>query len=205
MKKHDTKRLADFLYEIGTMRKLARMHRQTFLTDDMTDNISSHSYRVTMIGWLLAKMEEIDPYKTVMMCLLHDLGEVRSNDHNWVHKRYTKVYEDEIINDQLGDLPFAELKELALEYEARKTPTAIVAKDADILDQILLLREYAHQGNKEAELWLYYGNNKPGKGKKKTPIQLQNLKTTSAKKLGQALYQENPSDWWKDIWTNINR
>ncbi len=62
---------------MGTMRKVLRMHRQTLLTDDMSDNIATHFYRVALIGWVLAKMEGANPYKTLMMCLLHDMGEVR--------------------------------------------------------------------------------------------------------------------------------
>ena len=68
--KPDDTQLADFLFEIGTMRKILRAHRQTLLTDDMTDNIATHSFRVTMIGWLLAKKEGVDPYKVMMMCFL---------------------------------------------------------------------------------------------------------------------------------------
>jgi putative hydrolase of HD superfamily len=68
------KRIAQFLFEIGSMRKLIRMHRQSLLTDDMSDNIATHSYRVAMIGWHLAMMEKADPYKVVMMCLLHDVA-----------------------------------------------------------------------------------------------------------------------------------
>lgn len=45
------KRIANFLYELGTMRKLMRAHRQVLLTDDMSDSIASHSYRVAMIAW----------------------------------------------------------------------------------------------------------------------------------------------------------
>ncbi len=67
-------KIVNFLYEVGTMRKLMRMHRQVLLTDDMSDSIASHSYRVAIIGWFLAKEENVDPYKTVMMCLLHDMG-----------------------------------------------------------------------------------------------------------------------------------
>ena len=136
-----TKRIADFLFELGTMRKLLRMHRQTLLTDDMSDNISSHSYRVAFIGWFLAYEEKADPYKTVMMCLLHDLGEIRSGDQNWVHKKYVKVFDDEIIDEQLKSLPMKDLYNLAKEYKARISKEAIVAKDADLIDQVLLLRE----------------------------------------------------------------
>lgn len=200
MKKKDYKRIAQHLFEIGTMRKLVRMHRQTLLTDDMSDNIATHSYRVTIIGWHLAKMENADPYKVVMMCLLHDMPEVRSGDHNWVHKRYVKIFEEEIKKEQLGDLPFDDLKDLLDEYDARKTKEAILAKDADLLDQVLLLREYEWQGNEEAKVWLR-GKRNDGEGNK----QLKYLKTESAIKLGEAIYNEIPSEWWNEIWTSKNR
>src|SRR3954471_10597295 len=106
------KRIVQFLFEMGTMRKLPRMHRQLFLFDDMTDNIATHSYRVTLIGWFLAKLEDADPYKVSMMCLMHDMSEVRTGDHNWLHKRYTKIFEDEIKEEQIGTLPFPEMKEM---------------------------------------------------------------------------------------------
>ena len=193
-------RLADFLFEIGTMRKVLRMHRQTLLTDDMSDNIATHSFRVTMIGWLLAQKEGADPYKVVMMCLLHDLGEIRSNDHNWVHKRYTKSFNDEIVDEQLSTLPFLELKELAVEYDKRESLEAIIAKDADLIDQILLLKEYEWQGNKEATIWLH------GKGEdERVCAQIKKLHLESAKELAQSIYDRNPSDWWNDLWTNQNR
>lgn len=181
------------------MRKLMRMHRQVLLTDDLSDSIAAHSYRVSLIGWFLAKEEGVDSYKTVMMCLLHDLGEIRSGDHNWVHKRYVKVFDEEINKEQLGDLPYKDLKKIVDEYRGRKTKEAILTKDSDLLDQILLLREYEWQGNKEASIWLH------GKGKKKMNEQLKKLKSASARRLGAAIYKENPSDWWDNLWTPNNR
>ena len=186
-------RLADFFFEVGTMRRLQRMHRQTLLVEDSSDTIASHSYRVTMIGWHLAKLAGADPYKTVMMCLTHDLGEIRSNDHNWVHKRYTKIFDEEIANDQLGTLPFRELFDFAKEYEERTSLESIVAKDADIIDQILLLREYEWQGSQEAKLWLGDAHH------------LNSLKTEEAKDMGKTLMDRSPSDWWKALATSTNR
>ena len=192
-------RIADFLFEVGTMRKLARIHRQTLLTDDMSDNIATHSYRVSFIGWYLAKEEKADFYKTVMMCLLHDVAEARSGDHNWVHKKYVKVFDKEITKDQFGTLPFPDFEELADEYNERTTKEAILAKDADLLDQILLLREYEWLGNREAGIWLR------GKGGNKKNAKILDLKSTAAKALGKAILKKNPSDWWNDIWTPKNR
>lgn len=177
------------------MRKLSRIHRQLLLTDDLSDSIASHSYRVSIIGWFLAKMEKADPYKVTMMCLIHDMGEIRSADHNWLHKRYVKVHNEDIDKEQLGTLPFKDLKNLIDEYAKRKSKESIVAKDADLVDQILLLKEYEWQGNKEATVWLH------GKGKSKKNVQLKSLKTKSAKKLGQAIYKGSPSSWWDFLYT----
>ncbi len=95
------KRLINFLFEIGSLRKIPRAHRQSLLTEDVTDNISSHSYRVTHIGFMLAKLEKADPYKVMVMCLFHDIEETRSGDQNWINKRYVKVAHEEIRHDQL--------------------------------------------------------------------------------------------------------
>ena len=194
----DNKKIANFLFEIGTMRKLPRMHQQMLLSQDLSDNIASHSFRVAMIAWFLAKLEKTDPYKTMLMALTHDTKEVRSGDHNYLHKKYVKIFEDEIAKDQLGN--FDELLKINQEFEVRESKEAIVAKDADLLDQILLLKEYAHQGNKEAEIWL------SGKGNQdKENVQYHNLKTESAKNLGKEILEGKISEWWEDIWTEKNR
>jgi putative hydrolase of HD superfamily len=182
------------------MRKLPRIHQQVLLSQDLSDNIATHSYRVSIIAWFLAKMEKVDPYKTVMMSLLHDTKEVRSGDHNYIHKKYVKIFENEISKDQLSNLPFNDLYEIDKEFEIRKSKEAIIAKDADLLDQMLLLKEYVHQGNHEAEIWI------SGKGNKnKVNTQYENLKTESAKKLGREILSGKVSEWWENIWTSKNR
>lgn len=195
----DDRRVAQFLFEVGTMRKIARIHRQALFTDDMSDNIATHSFRVMFIGFFLAQMEGVDWQKVVMMCLLHDVGESRTNDHNWVHKRYVSTDEEQVLEEQLGSLPFPELAELAREYVKRESREAIIAKDADVLDQVLLLREYEWQGNKEAAEWL------AGKSEKRPYAYLKYLQTESARVLGRAIYDESPSSWWRNLYTNQRR
>lgn len=198
-KKSQIKKAASFLYEVGTMRKIARAHRQTLLTNDLSDNISSHSYRVSWIGWLLAKEENADPYKVLLMCIAHDIGEARSNDQNWVHKKYVKVFEEEITKDQISGLPAEkELLDSAREYKERETKEAKIAKDADLIDQILLLKEYVWQGNKEALDWL-------GKNKGRGNMQYKLLQTKSARQLADEILKQKPSDWWSKKWTEKRR
>ena len=195
----EDKRIVSFLFEIGTMRKLVRIHRQTLLTDDLSDNIATHSYRASIIAWYLAKMEGADLYKTVMMGLLHDVAETRSGDHNWVHKKYVKIFTEEIIKDQFGTLPYSDFTELINEYNERESKESILVKDADLLDQMLLLREYEWQGNKEAAIWI------KGKSGDSENAQFAKLKSESAKKLGNAILKEDPSGWWNNLWTPVIR
>jgi putative hydrolases of HD superfamily len=136
-----------------------------------------------------------------MMCLAHDMPEVRSGDHNWIHKRYVKIFEEEIKEDQLGTLPFPELKEIVDEYDRRESKEALLAKEADLLDQLFLLREYVWQGNREAQIWL---EGKPGKGGEKDKY-LERFTTPSGKAIAKYALEEDPSSWWNETWTNKNR
>ncbi len=198
-KKSQIKKAASFLYEVGTMRKIARAHRQTLLTDDLSDNISSHSYRVTWIGWILSKEEKADTDTVLKMCLAHDIAEARSNDQNWLHKKYVKVFEDEISRDQVKDLPMEkDLAEILEEYKERKTKEAKLAKDADLIDQLLLLKEYEWLGNQEAADWL-------GKNKGRGNMQYKLLTSKSAKRLADEILKQKPSDWWSGTWTEKRR
>ena len=200
MTKKETKKLAHFLYEIGTLRKLPRAHRQRLLTEDVTDNISSHEFRVSWIGWFLANLAGADPYKTMLMCMLHDVPEARSGDQNWVNKLYVKVFEEEIVKDQLSDLPKGKfLKEIYDEYEKRESLEAKLAKDADLIDQLLLLKEHAHTGNKEAERWLHL------EYFEKQSTQYKLLSHKVSKQLARELVKQNVGDWSTQNWTSRRR
>lgn len=202
MKKNQITKLVSFFYEIGTLRKILRMHQQAFLTSDPSDNISSHSFRTTVIGYFLAKELKVDADKVIKMCLLHDIEETRCGDQNWIHKRYVKVFEEEIREEQLKELPNSkELLKLSKEYQERKTLEAKIAKDADRLDEIFLLREYELQGNKEATDWL----KSKEKNKGKESQQEKRLFTKLAREIAKEIIKQNPSLWWDNLWTPNRR
>lgn len=203
LRKDQIKKLTSFFFEIGNLRKVLRAHQQMLLSYDLTDTIASHSFRVALFGYFLAKELKADDNKVIKMCLLHDLEETRSMDHHWVSKKYVKVFEDEIRKDQLEKLPHSnELIELSKEYKERKTLEAKIAKDADLLDQIFLLREYAWQGNKEAIDWLK-GTRKKGPGGESQQEKL--MSTKLAKEIAKEAKIQTPSTWWENLWTPTER
>jgi putative hydrolase of HD superfamily len=191
------KNLISFFYEIGSLRRILRAHQQTLFLRDESDNISSHSFRTALIGYFLAKELKADADKVVKMCLLHDIEETRSGDQNWVNRRYIKVFEEEIREEQLKNLPNSkELLALSREYQERKTLEAKIAKDADLLDEILLLKEYEFLGSKEAARWL--------RGKRESQ-QEKLMFTKLAKELAKEIKKQKPSLWWKNLWTPKRR
>ncbi len=203
MKKEKVKNLTSFLFEIGNLRKVIRAHQQALLSFDLSDTIASHSYRVTLIGYFLAQELKADTDKVIKMCLLHDVEETRSSDHNWVHKKYVKVFEDEIRRDQLKNLPHSEeLLKISKEYHERKTLESKIAKDADLLDELFLLREYDWQGNLEAREWL---KGKMNPEDKKITTHEQMLSTKFAREIAREAKRQIPSTWWKDSWTPKRR
>ncbi len=176
----DINKITNFFFEIATLRRLTRSHRQ--MIQEVSDNISDHSFRVTIIGMILANLEQCDENKVLKMCLFHDVAEARTGDANFINKQYTDLHEKEAQQDQIRGLPIADkVSEILQEYEERKSSEAIVAKDADLLDQMILQQEYFYKDEKNRQIW--QDNTEKG------------LKTDSAKKIAKKIRESNPFEW----------
>ncbi|MDO8265262.1 MAG: HD domain-containing protein [Candidatus Parcubacteria bacterium] len=173
-------KIINFFFEIASLRRLTRSHRQVI--QEVSDNISDHSFRVAVIGMILAELEGADQNKVLKMALFHDIPEARTGDANFVNKMYADLKEEEAIIDQMDGLPIAkDVLEISEEFLQRKTKEAIVAKDADLLDQMILNQEHFFKDEKNRKLWQWNSS--------------RNLKTESAKKIAQKIQETNPLEW----------
>ncbi len=159
------------------------------------ESVADHSFRVAMIGFALARLAgNVDPYKVVCQCLVHDLPEARTGDQNYVNKRYVTVNEAGAIADLAGPLPFGEeLKELLKEYREAATEEARLVHDADQLDLILELKEQNDLGNSYAAKWIHFAR--------------QRLITKIAKEIAEEILTTDSTDWWfkgHDEWWEKN-
>lgn len=172
-------RTADFLFEIGTLRNMRRMQSQ--ILPEATDTIASHSFEVAVIGMILAQEEKADENKVIKMCLFHDTAEARIGDANFIHKFYVQAAEGKALHDQLLNTPIAEeILAIIEEYEKGESKEAIVAKDADLLDQILV-QSATIKSAEDKRLW----NENSAKG----------IRTEAAKIIAQHLFETNPLSW----------
>ncbi len=145
-------------------------------------NVAEHTNRVCYIGYTLAQLDgTVDVSKVVMMCLFHDFSETRSLDHNYISQKYVKVDEHTIIKDQLEKVPFKEhTMSIIEEYQTRQTLESKYAKEADILELMLFLREEEQIGNKHAN--------------ERLVVAKARLQTSLGKELGESIMQANYDD-----------
>lgn len=176
----NTDKITNFFFEIASLRRLTRSHRQAI--KGANDNISDHSFRVTVIGMILAELEKCDINKVIKMCLFHDLEEARTGDANFINQQYSDLKKREATEDQLKELPIEkEVLQLLEEYIKRESKEAIVAKDADLLDQMILQQEYFYKDQINKDIWQLHT--------------LKEIKTDSAKELAKKIENSNPLEW----------
>jgi len=183
-RKNNLKTIVNFLYEVGTARNIIRSHHQVL--KNTNDTIASHSFRVAIIGLILAELEKVDKDKVLKMCLLHDLAELRTGDANFLNKFYRTENEERAIQDQWKNIIGGkEVISLLKEYNKRKSKEAIVAKDADILDQILLQKEYLSHRPYDFKKWHNHMERQ--------------IKTKSALEISKLTFRTQPMDWIYDF------
>lgn len=175
------KRLADFIFELGMLRKTPRTGYQ-FLGSG-AENVAEHSFRTAMIGYILAHKANADVARTVFLCLFHDVHEARVGDFNYVNRIYNTCNPDLALEHALeGTGLHADVLDMWRELEAGETLEAQLAEDADQLDFIANLVEEHSLGNPYAAKWLTHA--------------LLRLKTKIARQLAQAVQDTDPTDWW---------
>ncbi|MBI2638074.1 HD domain-containing protein [Candidatus Peregrinibacteria bacterium] len=188
MPKND-KHLIHFLFELGMLKKIEHCGTK-FAGVKHPDTLGEHSCRAAQIGYALAIAEKANPEKVAIMCLMHDIGEIRIGDAHRIAQRYLKTFpaEKRAMEEQTEKLPMPlqnRIRTLWNEFHDLKTPEALVARDADLLETILQAKEYLDLGAKAAKRWLDNGS--------------KYLKTQTAKKLFRLIEKTQFTDWWDHL------
>jgi len=178
------KNLANFLFEVGMLKRTPRTGFQ-FLGSG-AESVAEHSFRTAIIGYTLTQMDGgVDVARVIQLCLFHDIPEARTGDLNYVNKKYVQVDESRAVNDLAEQLPFGEdYRKSLTEFNAKETPEALIANDADQLEMILALKERKDLGNRYADEWY--------------PYSIERLKTEAARQLAASIWSTDSSKWWFD-------
>ena len=181
--------LVQFLFEAGYLKNVDRSGWWLLGNKD-PESVAEHSFRCTILGYILAKLEKVDTSKVIMMCLFHDVHETRTNDLHKIAQKYINLEEagEKVTREQLEALkgPIGkEIEGILSELTNQESKESVVAADADILECAMQAREYQVQGYDDAVDWLERANDR--------------LKCKSSKKLLSILKQSDPNEWWKKL------
>jgi putative hydrolase of HD superfamily len=178
----ELKPIADFLFEVGMLKRTPRSGFQFLGTGRET--VAEHSLRCAVIGYVLARMTDgPSAEKVVFMCLFHDLIEARTGDLNYVNKKYVRADEEAALADMTQELPFGgEIRGLTREFNERATPEAQCAHDADQIEMILQLKELGDLGNRYSKDWI--------------SAAVKRLRTDQGKRLARSILNTDFSAWW---------
>lgn len=185
-KKSSIKNVLNFISEAGMLKRVVRSGWPV-LGIKNGESVAEHSFRCAVIGYVLARMEDVSPYRVLLMTLFNDIHEARTTDLHKMAQRYidTEAADDAAFYGQINSLPESMKGELAGmrgEYINQDTKESLIARDADILECLVQAKEYYEQGYLEASKFM-----------KKAP---RFLKTESARKLWQMAEVINLGDWW---------
>jgi len=174
---------ADYLNELGLLNRLQRSGFMFLGTGEQT--VSQHMFRMLHIVFLLNRMSEhrVDELHLLHLVMFHDVPEARTGDHNYVNKRYVSENMEKLLDEGSTKWPHGqEIVSYIREFEARATPAAQLANDADQLELLVVLKEQSDIGNANANEWI--------------PPLLARLKTEAGKKLAQEILETYWTDWW---------
>lgn len=189
MKRRDEVALLNFISEAGLLKRVRRSGWWVLGIKD-AETVAEHSFRCSVIGYVIACMENVPAYKVLLMTLFNDIHEARINDLHKMSQRYVdaRKAEDRAFSEQIAPLPEAMRKELRGmhgDYRKQKSKESIIARDADILECLIQAKEYHEYGYKEAVKFM-----------KKAP---RVLRTRSAKKLWSLAKKMNLNEWWEEL------
>jgi 5'-deoxynucleotidase YfbR-like HD superfamily hydrolase/DNA-binding transcriptional regulator YhcF (GntR family) len=175
---------AAFLFEMGHLKRVTRAG-WLLLGIAQPETVAEHSFRVGMVGMVLAALEGADVGRTSALCLVHDAHETRIGDVPSVGRAYVTTAVPEAVSaHQTSAMPSEVAKifqGLVAEYETAMTLEAQVAQDADKIETMLQAAEYQAQGH-DTTAW------------RETSAAA--LRTASGRQLAQAIGSAHPHGWW---------
>jgi putative hydrolase of HD superfamily len=174
---------ANYLNEVGMLNDTPRSGFAFLGSGEQS--VAEHVYRMMHVAVVLNRMSETpaDELHLMRLVMFHDLPEARTADHNYVNRKYVTEDLNRLLEDGAHDWPFgSEIVTYIREFEAGETPPARIAKDADQIELLLMLKKLRDLGNSHTDDWI-------------TPL-LARLKTDAGKQLAQEILATRWDEWW---------
>lgn len=154
-------RQLDFIKQAERLKSVVR---EAWTSTGRRESTAEHSWRLALLAMLLAPSFEVDMEKTLMMCLIHDLGELYVGDISAASnpdEAQKHAQEERDVRSVLSLLPELQgemLLSLWQEYNANSTPEAKLVKALDKAETIIQHNQGANPPDFDYDFNLEYGS-----------------------------------------------
>lgn len=134
---------------LGIIRCIAGLKERTrhaWTRDGRQESVAEHSWRLTLMAYFLRdRFPAADLTRVLLMCLLHDIGEVFTGDIPTFEKTDADRTREHVLRDEwIAALPppyAEELRALFAEMDARETTEARLVRALDRMEAVLTHNE----------------------------------------------------------------
>lgn len=142
--------LIKFMKLIGRLKTTERTGWITNTKIDNPESVADHSFRATMLAWILSELKGLNTEKVMKMVLIHDTGESIIGDwDNFARKKLGEELKNKKefeavrkISSLLSRELQAEYLDLWNEYRSQKTEEAKLVHQVDKLELLFQIVEY---------------------------------------------------------------
>lgn len=159
-------RIEQYVEFIRETEKLKSVLRTAWTSSGRQESTAEHSWRLAMLaGLFLDEFPELNAEKVLMMCLIHDIGELYYGDisavtkPDKVQKHNIKLSSVKKVCSLLPERSKEKIFELWNEYEDDKTPEAHLVKALDKAETIIQHNQGINPKNFDYQFNLQYGKN----------------------------------------------
>jgi putative hydrolase of HD superfamily len=131
-----------YLEILHVAERLKDTPRHCTTTKGRTESVAEHSWRISLMAFLLRhEFDDVDIDRVMAMCLIHDLGECFTGDiPTFVKTENDRKIEDDLLTDWVLSLPKEisdDMIDLYKEMEALETKEAKIYKALDKLEALI--------------------------------------------------------------------
>ncbi len=123
------------------------------------ESVSDHSFRVTLMSYILANEFNLDKNKLIKMALIHDLAECITGDttpHDGISKEEQRKKERKALSKLSSLIENKEMLEIWDELEEQESPESVFLEQIDKLEGVLQAYEYEKHGYENLEeFWIW--------------------------------------------------
>ena len=143
--------LLDFFNIVSNLKTIPRQGWIDKLGVNKPESVSDHTFSMTVMGLVFSELQNLDSYKVLKMCLIHDLAESKTGDltPEKISKNEKILLERNVMNDILKYLPNdirTQLSESWSEFLDNKTMESKLVHEIDKLEMALQAKIYNKSG-----------------------------------------------------------